>query len=106
MKKQRQTPIDAPTVLKDSFKSSDELPSVEAVNTSIKNLTSHSEATAVTDAVSRKKETGKGTVLQNLMIEKIILKQLKQYALDRDESLSFVANRAFELYLYEKNRNK
>jgi hypothetical protein len=119
MKKQRVSP--AINLVPSVFKSNIELPTPEAVNKAVAEVTGKSEiiekskerkqvekpkvekqilAAPKVEKVRniRKRETLKGTILQAVMLEKDLLKMVKKKAFEDEMSLSEVVNDALKLY--------
>ena len=116
MKKQRVSPTTnlSPSV----FKTSGELPTLEAVNKAVAEVTGQTEVVQKVKEVSiekqkpilakatkvekvqniSKRETLKGTILQAVMVEKELLKKVKRKAFDDEISLSEVFNDALKQY--------
>jgi hypothetical protein len=116
MKKQRVSP--ATNLVPSVFKSNIELPTPEAVNKAVAEVTGKTAVIekpkeAVKPKVEkqimsvpkvekarniRKRETLKGTILQAVMLEKDLLKMVKKKAFEDEKSLSEVVNNALKIY--------
>lgn len=116
MKKQRVSP--ASNLNASVFKTGIDLPTPEAVNKAVAEVTGKTEVIEKVKEVKvvkpkptpikeekaeilrnkRKRETLKGTMLQAVMVEKDLLKMVKKKAFDDEISLSEVINNALKLY--------
>ena len=116
MKKQRVSP--ATNLNSTSFKTNVDLPTPEAVNKAVAEVTGKSEIFEKPKVIKivkkekskfiapkaekvlnkRKRETLKGTILQAVMLEKELLKMVKRKAFDNEISLSEVVNDALKQY--------
>lgn len=118
MKKQRVSPTTnlTPSVTKESFRTTGNLPSPEAVERAVKIVTGYTDQQTellkeielttqklkmvgvTTERNHRKRETIKGTILQAVMIDKDLLKLVKNQAFKQDVKLSDVINDALKQY--------
>jgi hypothetical protein len=102
MKKQRISPtatnVPSPEILKKTFGTTGDLPSVETIEKAVAMVTSHSEQKTPIDRNQRKRETLKGTILQAVMIDKELLKKVKHTAYYNEKSISEVVNQALRLF--------
>ena len=113
MKKQRVSPtaLTTPSVNADSFKTAAELPTAQAVNDAVSEVTKKpmspekvgevvtrimKETPGPKNRNERKRETIKGTILQSVMVDIELLKKVKREAFDNETSLSEVINNALE----------
>jgi hypothetical protein len=118
MKKQRVSP--ATNLNPSVFKANIDLPTPEAVNKAVAEVTGKSEVIAKPKVEKiekveqpkatllkvekvrniRKRETLKGTILQAVMLEKDLLKMVKRKAFEDEMSLSEVINAALKSYFH------
>jgi hypothetical protein len=102
MKKQRVSPttpnVLTGEILKKSFATTGDFPSVETIDKAVAMVTNHVEQKVSTERNERKRETIKGTILQSVMIDKDLLKKVKHTAFYNEKSISEVVNQALRLF--------
>jgi hypothetical protein len=101
MRKERISPVanlmHDTEALKESFKTTNELPTPETVVKTVANVLSEMQQTKEQPQRNqRKRETIKGTILQSVMMEVDLLKKVKREAFETEMSLSDVINNALK----------
>jgi glutamyl-tRNA reductase len=112
MKKQKVSKLDTLVQteiakLKMELSEADELPTVEAVNASVQQLTGQQASpTAAAQSGRPLKEAAKGRVKLTTMMQKSMIKWLKTYAIEQDMTTADVLENAVNLFKYEKDKNR
>jgi hypothetical protein len=86
--------------LKESFKTTGELPSPEMIGRTVERVMSEIKQYKIEpkERNQRKRETIKGTILQAVMIDIELLKKVKREAFESDKKISDIINDALKSY--------
>lgn len=111
MKKQKVSKLDSDletelSKLKMESDEVDELPSVEAVNASVQQLTGKQASPTTAQSGRPLKEAAQGRVKLTTMMQKSLIKWLKKYAVDKEMTTADALETAVSLLKHEKDMNK
>ena len=111
MKKQKVSKLDSVqneiAKIKMEMNETDELPSIEAVNASVQQLTGQQASpTAAAQSGRPLKEAAIGRVKLTTMMQKSLVKWLKTYAVEKEMTTADVLETAVNLFKHEKDMNR
>ncbi len=110
MKKQKVSKLDSVqneiAKIKMEMNETDDLPSIEAVNASVQQLTGQQASPTAAQSGRPLKEAAIGRVKLTTMMQKSLVKWLKTYAVEKEMTTADVLETAVNLFKHEKDRNR